>query len=156
MTDFGLYFSWGNTDGHVGGEYDFSAAVYAETPGAAVQEDLSGANDAASVILGDGWRIPSVGDVQELVNNCQGAFATVEGTPGWLFQSNINGNTIFMPAAGGYRPAFYEGGTYWLRTISPDGKGNYIVFSDSAFVPSGSVLSRSDGFTIRPVKSSGG
>ena len=101
--DPGLYFSWGNVEGHEIGEgYDFSPEVYAETPAAAISTDLSLDQDAARAYLGTPWRLPSASDFVELYNNCTVVWTKLNGVNGRLFTSNINGATLFFPAAGYY------------------------------------------------------
>lgn len=103
LVDEGLFFSWGNVVGHaMGGEYDFTQSVYDTTPGAAVETDLSLERDAARAYLGDPWRMPSADECQELIENCTTIWTTMNGVNGMLFTSNVNGNTLFFPAAGYY------------------------------------------------------
>ncbi len=56
-------------------------------------------DDAATVILGDLWRMPTVSEVRELENpdNCTWTQATVNGIRGFNVVSKLTGNQIFMP-----------------------------------------------------------
>lgn len=46
--------------------------------------------------------MPSSIEFEELVNNCSSIWTTLNGVNGRLFTSNINGNVLFIPAAGGF------------------------------------------------------
>ena len=56
--------------------------------------------DVASVELGQGWKLPTASELNELVKNCTIKVFQVGNTSGYLFISNINGNSIFLPFAG--------------------------------------------------------
>lgn len=63
--------------------------------------NFSGTNyDAAHVNWGDKWRMPSRAEWRELYNNSTKTWTSVNGVEGAMFTSNINGNSIFLPAAG--------------------------------------------------------
>lgn len=156
LADEGLFFSWGNVEGHAMGEgYDFSQSVYDTTTGAAVDADLSLDQDAARVNLGGPWRMPSFTEFQELVENCTTVWTTLNGVYGRLFTSNVNGNTLFFPAAG-----YYDGeslrnrgsnGYFWSRNYQSATNALYMFFDSSAVYPKGSSRSRYSGFTVRAV-----
>ena len=61
---------------------------------------LSLEDDAAYKTLGEGWRIPSIAQFEELAANCSFATATVNGVSGIMATSSKNGNTLFFPANG--------------------------------------------------------
>lgn len=61
---------------------------------------LEPADDAAHVMLGGRWRMPTVDEFRELLNNCSYGKTQYNGVNGWLLTSNRNGKTIFLPAAG--------------------------------------------------------
>lgn len=117
----GLYFSWGNTGGHTSSEgYEFTQARYNNTPGVEISGNIPLTHDAARVNMGGNWRMPTQAEYAELVNNCSYQWTTQNGVAGALFTSNINGNTIFFPAAGCFYDAnldgFGENGNYWSST----------------------------------------
>ena len=61
-------------------------------------------DDVANVVMGGDWHMPSRAQFNELTANTTSAWTTdYEGTgvAGVVFTSNINGNSIFFPAAGG-------------------------------------------------------
>lgn len=121
--DSGLYFSWGNTEGHAEGSgYDFSQAVYDATPAASITTDLSLSQDAARANLGAPWRMPTAAEIKELYDNCTSVWTTRNGVNGILFTSNVNGKTLFFPATGDYNGTSLnfkgENGNYWSSTYN--------------------------------------
>ena len=138
----------------VGEGYDFSQAVYDSTPGAAIASNLSLEQDAARAYLGEPWRMPSAAEFQELYDNCTVVWSTVKGVDGILFTSNINGNTIFFPAAGIYNGTSLNArgsyGYYWSSTIERDTSARFLSFSSSSVSPQ-SITLRRYGFPVRAV-----
>lgn len=69
-------------------------------------------DDAANVHWGGNWRIPTKEELEELINNCTWTWTTQKAVydtrdgqkvftnNGYKVTSNINGNSIFLPAAG--------------------------------------------------------
>lgn len=120
-------------------------------------------DDAANVILGNGWRIPTKADVEELCANCSWDLVKVNGVKGFIFTSNINGKSIFLPGAGykfnnGFKLSDNDFGNYWINEVNQGGTyyAWYFRFEKSAFNglltagPDGQA--REHGLTIRPVK----
>lgn len=101
--DFGLYFSWGNIDGHAEGSgYSFSSANYDNSTGATITGYIAVSDkyDAARAHMGAPWRMPSSGECTELYSNCLLEGTTLNGVDGVKLTSVINGNSIFFPAGG--------------------------------------------------------
>lgn len=87
-TDYGWYFSWGNTEGYVhdgtkwvkasdssktlGTDGKFSSANYNNTPGYSLSGDISPAsvNDAARINWGGDWRMPTKEEFKDLYDAC--------------------------------------------------------------------------------------
>ena len=75
--DNGLYFSWGNVEGHAVGKngntmdgYSFSEDAYYKTPGYNYNgTTLDAAHDAATVNIGEEWRMPTKDEINELIEN---------------------------------------------------------------------------------------
>ena len=84
--------------------------------------------DIASRMWGGDWRLPSQAEMAELINNCTTEYEVVDGTPGLRFTSNINGNSVFFPAAGDRFGTEYRDtggmGYYWTGTLVPENKVN--------------------------------
>lgn len=87
----GLYFSWGNITGHTGDDgYDFGTSndgPYASTDGAALTGNIptNGTYDAARHNMGAPWRMPTVGEFQELNAQCDCEWTDEDGVAGRRF-----------------------------------------------------------------------
>ena len=156
--EHGLYFSWGNVTGHAEGSgYDFSDAVYAETPGAALTGNIpvNGTYDLARHNMGAPCRLPTVGEFQELNSNCDSEWTDEDGVAGRRFTSRINGNSIFFPASGNYNgTTLYNrgsGGDYWSSSYL-SATGAYLLYFNSSSVNPANSGYRRYGFTARAVQ----
>ena len=156
--EHGLYFSWGNVIGHAEGSgYDFSDAVYAETPGAALTGNIpvNGTYDPARHNMGAPCRLPTVGEFQELNSNCDSEWTDEDGVAGRRFTSRINGNSIFFPASGYYSGTTLNyrcsSGYYWSSSYN-SATGAYNLLFNSSSVSPASYSSRRYGFTARAVQ----
>lgn len=115
-------------------------------------------DDAAHVVLGGSWRMPTAAEWDELIDNCTWSWTTINGVSGQKVTSKKSGYTdkwIFLPAAGlRYDTDLGDAGSngyYWSSSLSPD-------FQDFAWdvgFNSGNVDRYYDGrcygFSIRPV-----
>ena len=154
--DTGLYFSWGNTDGHEAGkDYDFDDDTYDDTPGAEVDGDIDLAHDAARANLGEPWQMPTKDQFKELVDNCECEVCTLNGYRGRRFTSKINGNSIFMPFSGYiYGTGLYgrgSRGSYWSASLYSAANGYYLYFNSGGVGPA-NYSNRFDGFSVRAVQ----
>lgn len=154
-SDLGLYFSWGNIEGHgLDEEYDFSQDVYDSTPAASIAADLSLDQDAARAYLGEPWRMPASIEFQELCDNCTIVEDTLNGVFGCLFTSNINGNKIFLPLAGYFSGTSlnFRGsqGFYWSSTYGSAAGARTLAMRGSTVTPQNSTP-RYFGLPIRAV-----
>jgi len=156
--EHGLYFSWGNVIGHAEGSgYDFSDAVYAETPGAALTGNVpvNGTYDLARHNMGAPCRLPTVGEFQELNSNCDSEWTDEDGVAGRRFTSRINGNSIFFPASGNYDgTSLYNRGSngyYWSSSYVSESYACYLYFNSGDVNPAGNIYRRR-GFSARAVQ----
>ena len=157
----GLYFSWGNITGHTGDDgYDFGTdneGPYASTPGAALTGNIptNGTYDAARHNMGAPWRMPTVGEFQELNSNCDSEWTDEDGVAGRRFTSRINGNSIFFPASGRrYGTGLLDrgsDGSYWSASLYSQTGGYHLGF-DSGGVNPARTYSRFYGFSVRAVQ----
>ena len=157
----GLYFSWGNVTGHTGDDgYDFGTSndgPYASTDGAALTGNIPTniTYDAARHNLGSPCRMPTVGEFQELVANCDSEWTDEDGVDGRRFTSRINGNSIFFPASGNRNgTGLYNRGTngfYWSSSLYSQTHGYYLNFNASGVNPAVSNT-RFYGFSVRAVQ----
>lgn len=153
--DLGLYFSWGNIVGHTIDEgYNFTQNVYNSTPAAAIDADLSLDQDAARANLDAPWRMPSASEFQELYDNCTHVWETINGVNGLLFTSNLNGNTLFFPAAGLFNGTSLNDrglrGLYWSSSYISATNARYLSFSSLNISPQNTDLRRL-GLSVRAV-----
>ena len=63
-------------------------------------EQLALCDDAANAQWGKGWRMPTIEEFIELIENCTMEWKKVNGVKGRLFTSKVNGNSIFLPPVG--------------------------------------------------------
>ena len=157
-TDYGTYFSWGNTEGHNEGEgYNFSDANYNSSPGKSLTADIASTDathDAALATIG-GCRMPTKEETKELNDNCTSEWVTVDGVAGRRFTSKTNGNSIFFPASGYYigTSLYYRGtdGYAWSSSWN-SGTGAYDLDVYSNGVTPQSNNYRRNGMPVRPVQ----
>ena len=86
------------------------------------KKKLDPEDDAAQVKLGEGWRIPTFEEWEELTNpdNCTITFSSSDGVSGATITSKITGNSIFLPVthwARNYGIASNLEGMYWVSNI---------------------------------------
>ena len=157
----GLYFSWGNITGHTGTDgYDFGTTndgPYASTPGAELTGNIPTNNtyDAARHNMGAPWRMPTVGEFQELNAQCDSEWTDEDGIAGRRFTSRINGNSIFFPASGfRYGTSLNDRGTdgfYWSASLSSQTYGYRLNFNSTAVNPA-NTSNRFVGVSVRAVQ----
>ena len=177
-TEYGDYFMWGSTEPDTDkscgwkncpfndGKSQFNDEYFKSIKNKVCPNNiLASEYDAATVILGDGWRLPTDDDYKELIHNAEHEWITnYQGsrTNGILFTSNMNGAELFIPASG-FRDwsSFHndgKGAHLWSSTIC--GTAAYYAYN---ICLSGSVSSlkcfcfmngnnRSAGFCLRGVK----
>lgn len=133
----GYFFAWAETEYNkstfgwntykYGNGDAFKATKYTMDPehSASKQLDslttLQAEDDAAKVLLGDGWSIPTKTQFTDMINRCNWEIRKLEGTWGYLFTSKENGNTLFIPLAGfkDLNEVLHEGsyGFYWTKEL---------------------------------------
>ena len=146
--EYGNYYAWGEIATKT--TYDWSTYKYANGSYTTLTKYCSDANygkdgftdelttlkaadDAASQIWGGNWRMPTKDEWQELIDNCDWTWATLNGVNGFEVKAT-NGNSIFLPAAGcRYRGVLYDAGSngsYWSSSLDTDGPGRaqYVDF----------------------------
>jgi len=112
-------------------------------------------DDAATVNLGSPWRMPTQKEIDELVKGCTWTWKEQNGVLGYLVVSKVNGNSIFLPAAGyvyGHRSVYNINGDYWSSSVYTSKSYNaFRLFSyDAEYYLSNNI--RYFGFPIRPVR----
>lgn len=116
---------------------------------------LIAGDDAATANLGSPWRMPTIDEIKELLDNCTWTWTTQDGKNGYQVDGP-NGNSIFLPAAG-YREgsglrAAGRWGTYWLSSLSRTNSDRALNLSFDSGVHYLSNNDRFIGFTVRPVR----
>jgi hypothetical protein len=99
--------------------------------------------------------MPTMGEFQELNNNCDSEWTDEDGVTGRRFTSRINGNSIFFPASGLRKGTGLDNrgsyGHYWSASLSSQTHGYYLNFSASEVDPA-SNSRRYNGFSVRAVQ----
>lgn len=161
-SDYGDYFAWGETaTKHTFGwssykfgvedsytKYGVNQAYTKVVDGLMV---LQPEDDAASVLWGDGWRMPTKEEFEELMQYCESSWGDLNGTKGYMFDG-LTDEAIFLPAGGYVKTSSPEDvnaiATYWTSSLEPEYNEGY-KFDNKEIYGS----NRSRGRSIRPVKS---
>ena len=180
--EYGDYFAWGETQP----KSNYSWATYKYCKGSSntltrycYQSDygyngftdtlteLLPEDDAATANWGENWHTPSLAQIQELFDSTYTttAYTTQNGVKGRKITSNINGESIFLPAAGyRYGDHFRHGknprhtdlydnyGDYWTRSFAMTEpiRAQFMRFTPSKVMWGPEY--RYPGHTIRPVR----
>ena len=164
--EYGAYFAWGETtpkNNYVWSTYKFGESSnftkYNTTDGLT---ELQLEDDAANVILGKDWRMPTHQEELELVNECTWESVELNGISGYKV-TGPNGNSIFLPRGGLYDGTDYDCdgtaisnantcGWYWSSTLNSVGSAyaQGLCFFPSLLANVGDH-ERCDGHNIRPV-----
>ena len=91
--DAGDRFAWGETATKE--SFDMENYKYRNNP---IMHSVSLTNnDAAYVLLGKHWKMPTKKEMQELLDKCTWTWKEVKGIKGYIVKSKVNGNSIFLP-----------------------------------------------------------
>ena len=114
-SDFGGYYQWGGTEDFTSTAKTCNWAAYPYGTSATVltkynavasygtvdnKTELELSDDVAHQVMGGDWHMPSMEQLQELIDNTETDWIPVNGVNGRTFVSKLNGNSIFIPAAG--------------------------------------------------------
>ena len=151
--DYGNYYAWGETSTKRDYTYDNS------TTAGKKMSDIGGnaTYDVARKSWGSSWRLPTKAEFEELLDsdNCTWEWTTQSGVNGYRVTSKINGESIFLPAAGRRRGTSLDSagsyGYYWSSTPH----GSYTTEAYYLYFYSGDhstgLYFREDGRSVRPV-----
>ncbi len=155
---YGCYYAWGETEEK--DVYNWSTYIHCDGSIETCHDlgsDIAGTEyDVAHVMWGGNWVMPTKAQQDELKNKCTYEWTMVNGVYGGKF-TGPNGNSIFLPAAGGrWSGSFYNRGTvggYWSSTQYPDGSyaAYYFGFSSGYLVWYHDDNYRYYGRSVRPV-----
>ena len=121
-----LDFLFGIKQGKVGSvvpymDDEFTPTKYNRTDSKVVL-DLE--DDAAHVHMGGDWHMPTKEQLDELIDNTTSTWTTQNGVNGMLLTSNVNGNSVFVPAFGfAYHGAVNDFGSstnFWSSSLNSD------------------------------------
>ena len=172
-TDYGDYFMWGSTTpnndtlcdwehapfNNGASYYDEEYVTTHKSEWLDDDDNLKPEFDAATQIMGGKWRMPTIAEISELWDNTNSEWVEdYNGTKinGMKFTSKINGNSIFIPAAGNCLSGsvYYVGnyGYVWsssLSTFYPSYAWNLGFGSSNCLMGS---YSRYNGRSVRGVR----
>ena len=121
--DYGDSYAWGETE--VKDIYNWSNYIHCDGSSSTchdIGKDIAGTDyDVAHVKWGGSWVMPSLEQINELLDNTTTGWTILEGVNGRWF-TGTNGGTIFLPAAGdrwGGEPDNVGSlGVYWSSTLN--------------------------------------
>ena len=157
---YGDYLAWGETTPQASNAYNwisykhYGGGHLTKYTGSDGLTMLEASDDPATANWGGVLRTPTADELRELCDNCTRKWTTQNGVNGHLFTA-MNGNSIFLPAAGGRRDGEFfgtgSGGVYWSSSLRADNLYDawYFDFNSGNFGVYYS--SRYKGFTVRPV-----
>ncbi len=111
-------------------------------------------DDAATANWGSSWQMPSLKQIQELLNSSYTTITltTQNDIKGYKITSNRNGKSIFLPDAGFMNgTSFGATNAYWSRTLGTDDSCDAYTYSLSSYSHWYSA-SRCWGRSVRPVR----
>ncbi len=122
---YGGYYAWGETEEKSVYDYDTYKYYNSNTGYINIGSNISGTQyDVAHVKWGNGWRMPTKDEIQELYNKCKFEGYTYNGVRGCKV-TGPNGNSIFLPCAGNRVGTSLYGagvfGFYWSGSLGEYG-----------------------------------
>ena len=169
--EYGGYYAWGETEvksSYTTVNYKYTILLGYDEWGIPIYEykylgdDISGTQyDAAHVQWGDGVRMPTHVDMDDLLTKCIWTLGTYNNVTG-SYVIGPNGNKIFLPFAGWYDAYGLTGigvnGSFWTGSTSVDLMGDISAWAfgcllhDGNLAYDGGAINRYHGRSIRPVK----
>ena len=167
-SDYGSYFAWGETKPK--SDYSWSTLKYCldsdgnkfskyvtENSYGSVdaKRTLETTDDAARVNWGGKWRMPTRNELMELKDKCTWTWTTLNGHKGYNVTSKINGNSIFLPAAGYCSDDNLtnagSSGRYWSSSLNTDDPYNACSMGFNSGYMCTDYYNRYFGRSVRPV-----
>ena len=171
--DYGEYYAWGETNA----KSDFKWTNYTHSVSSSKnltkycnksnygdnkftdhRTKLENSDDVATQRWGSSWRMPTDGEIQELIDNCTWTWTTLNHVQGYVVTSNKSGYTyrsIFLPAAG-YRSGtnlflIKTNGRYWTSTLDTSEPYHARCLTFSSVIYYINTFEREEGRSVRPV-----
>lgn len=152
-TDYGMYFKFGDVVGHGAQDCNHDGS----TPAVEVDGNnhLLPAYDVATQIMGEGYRMPTKEEMDELISNTDHAVVTIDGVSGMRYSKKGDVNTyIFVPFAGGcFNRSFFEAGiasSLWSSTLEDKSFAYTLYYVNDGDTATGDNY-RDCGFSVRAV-----
>ena len=163
-TEAGLYFAWGETEGYkdanarnaaLGRSDGFSSDAYNAGDADSISANLTSDNDAAVKNYGGNWRMPTKAECEELYNNTNHEWTTINGVTGRKFTNKTDSSKyIFIPAVGIYDGTTLYGsgpyGYYWSSTFYSSSYAYLLRFNSSGVYTDDYY--RYYGFSVRAIQ----
>lgn len=172
--EYGLYFAWGETEGYTGitdtknftqSDYKWcnssntTLTKYNNNSSYGTVDTLTTLEqvDDAAYTSDKTCRMPTKEELEELTVNTTSTWETLNGVNGRRFTSKTNGNSIFVPAAGGCDSGSVDDvgsyGLLWSSSLNESFSRDAWGLNFSSGNVGVYVNGRYYGFTVRPVKS---
>ncbi|MCQ2195156.1 MAG: DUF1566 domain-containing protein [Paludibacteraceae bacterium] len=156
--EYGDYFAWGETKPQAASDSSYSWATYKWCNGdgdfltkyctqsryGTVDSltTLLPEDDAATANWGGAWRMPTRAEQKELIEGCDWEWTddyNSTGVSGQIGTSKTNGNTIFLPAAGGRNNGSLSDvrgyGYYWSSSLRTGSSFSaYVLYFNSGYI----------------------
>ena len=119
---------------------------------------LTPAHDAAQIQWGEGWRMPTRQELEELCNKCDWTWSTMHGVNGYIVRGRGDYalNSILLPCVGrGYGTSLYSAGSrgyYWSSVPCSDNSGCAWGLDLHSSAHDTCRSGRSYGRSVRPVQ----
>ena len=162
----GELFAWGETstksDGYEKSNYSMWDGVNYSPYGSDGATRLSWGEDIATAAWGDGWRMPSEEEIDELLDSCTWTYSTYKGVRGYVVTASekAGGRSIFFPLPG------YQVGTavnhrdirgiYWGSQLSGKNSDYGVTLFVNEETAGRGQMHRYLGAAVRPVCVTGG
>ena len=160
--EYGNHYAWGETatkSSYTSSNYKFGSSYpYSkyEVGGAGTdgKKVLEAEDDAATVNMGSGWRMPTASEWKELREQCTWTWTTRNGVSG-MQVTGPSGKSIFLPAAGVYKSTLANKGSYgsyWTASlgVGVEGMAHAVDFVSSDKTTA--IIARPYGLSVRAVK----
>ncbi len=155
--EIGSYFAWGETATKTEySESNYFDKSYSKFKNSGKKIICGTTNDIATKRLGKSWQMPTKKQIDELVNNLEWSYTTINGQE-VLEGIASNGNSIIFPITGMYAGSSIQSksqGCYWGGELYANANDNSKASMFSFFKgqsPRSSNYYRYEGMAIRPV-----
>lgn len=152
--DYGGYFAWGETKEK--DDYTWEKYLHYNNGYVNIGDDIGGTDyDVAHVQWGGRWRMPTITEFEELIDNCTWTWTVRDGVNGYEV-TGPNGNSIFLPAAGFRLGSSLDRagtcGVYWSSSLDTSSSygARYLYFYSGEYT-TGCNYDYENGQSVRPV-----